>query len=47
MALYFRYFMSASELTTFVNDPANAISTVLSITYDTSSGRYVLFYQTT
>jgi len=39
-----RYFATARELTIFVNDPAQVGLTVVAITFDTSSGQFVLFY---
>lgn len=39
-----RIFQAPSELTKFLNDPANGVGSVLSITFDASSGAYVLFY---
>lgn len=39
-----RYFNNATEITTFVNTPANNVQTVVSITFDDGSGKYVLFY---
>lgn len=39
-----RNFMNASELAAFVNDPTNNVTTVVAITYDTSSGKYVVFF---
>lgn len=37
-------FMNASDLTKYVNDTGNSVGTVVSIVYDASSGKYVLFY---
>lgn len=37
-----RYFLTASDLTTFVN--ANPNITVVSICFDASSGQFVLFF---
>lgn len=39
-----RIFQTPSELTKFINDPTNGLAAVLSITFDASSGAYVLFY---
>jgi hypothetical protein len=46
MTLKTAIFMGATELTRFVNDPANGVTVVVSITYDTGSGKYVLFFTT-
>jgi hypothetical protein len=39
-----RYFASARELTVFVNDADNHVGTVLSITFDAQSMKFVIFY---
>ena len=45
MNLKTRYFGNATEVTKFCNDVANAVTTIISITYDTASGKFVLFYE--
>jgi len=44
MILKVQYFMTASELTRFVSNPANAVNTIVSITFDATSAKYVLFF---
>ena len=44
MNLQVQYFMTATELTRFVNDVTNAVTKVESITFDTASAKYVLFF---
>ncbi len=39
-----KVFQRPSELTKFLNDGSNGLSAVVSITFDASSGVYVLFY---
>jgi len=44
MILKVQYFMTATDLTRFVSDPANAINAIVSITFDATSAKYVLFF---
>lgn len=45
MTLKTRYFQTANDVTKFCNDGANAVTTIISITFDTASGKFVLFYE--
>jgi hypothetical protein len=44
VALKTQQFMSSSELTKFVAAGGNNVTTIVSIVYDTGSGKYVVFY---
>lgn len=42
-----RYFMNMSELQTFVNGGSSDVVTIVSIFYDTGSGKFCLCYTPT
>jgi hypothetical protein len=44
MTLKTAIFMTPTELTKYVNDPVNGVTVVVSITFDSASGKYVLFF---
>lgn len=44
VALKQKAFNNASEAASFAANPANTVTTVVSIVYDVASAKYVLFY---
>lgn len=44
VALKQRAFANASEAAAYAVNAANNVTTIVSIVFDTSSGKYVLFY---
>lgn len=39
-----KYFLTATQLTAFINDVTSGVTSIVAITFDTSSGQYVLFF---
>lgn len=44
VALKTRVFAQATDVGAFARDVANNVTTIISIIYDTGSGKYVIFY---